>query len=126
SPAFAACGLVSFICPRIAPTIRASEYPPFFSQMFSHPQPFSRLMSSSFSVRSDRFMCRLPLHSSGPGSSRASAFPLRPHEGADGRDRLRRDTGSACSFSSNGQDIRTLFSCTKHARRNGGLKRLRE
>jgi hypothetical protein len=59
SPAFAACGFVNFIWPRMAPTISTSEEPPIFSQMVFQLHSFSRLMSKSFSVRSDRFMVGL-------------------------------------------------------------------
>src|SRR5947199_7368024 len=56
SAAFAACGFVSFIWPRMAPTISTSEEPPILSQMCFQDHALSRLMSRSFSVRSDRFM----------------------------------------------------------------------
>src|SRR5260370_37786777 len=61
SAALAACGLVSFIWPRIAPTINTSELPPICSQIYFQVQPFSRLRSSIFSVRSVRFMSSLSL-----------------------------------------------------------------
>src|SRR5664279_2911819 len=44
-------------------------------------QPFSRLISSSFSVRSDRFMCLLPFMRQAPGVVLSSTY-----EDVDGRD----------------------------------------
>src|SRR5450759_1361809 len=46
-------------------------------------QPFSRLISSSFSVRSDRFMCRLPFTPVVPG---IPVFLALTYEDVDGRD----------------------------------------
>src|ERR1700761_8005477 len=54
SAAFAACGLVSFIWPRMAPVISTGDMPPISPQMYFQVQPFSRLMSRSFSVSSAR------------------------------------------------------------------------
>src|ERR1044072_1831976 len=50
------CGLVSFIWPSSAPTIRNSDMPPISATICFQLQPFSRLISRSFSVRSLRFM----------------------------------------------------------------------
>src|SRR5262245_53951746 len=45
----------------MAPVIMTGDMPPIWSQMYFHVQPFSRLMSRSFSVRSARFIaCLLP------------------------------------------------------------------
>src|ERR1700722_14581521 len=54
--AFSASGFGSFICPSSAPTKRTGDNPPISSVMCFHVQPFSRLMSRIFSVRSARFM----------------------------------------------------------------------
>src|SRR5262249_16462780 len=54
SPACAACGLVSFIWPRMAPVTRTGDMPPISAQICFQVQPFSRLMPSSFSVSSAR------------------------------------------------------------------------
>src|SRR5690606_21561931 len=56
----AAMGLVILCWPRMAPTISTGDMPPICSQIYFQVQPFSRLMSSSFSVRSERFMRCLP------------------------------------------------------------------
>src|SRR6202163_4521856 len=70
-----------------------------FSQMCFQLQPFSRLMSSSFSVRSDRFMACLPCFNLVmPGLKREARlrtrcaghprlFPVCPYEDVDGRDK---------------------------------------
>src|SRR5450631_3474995 len=56
SAALTASGLVSFIWPSSAPVTSIGDMPPIWSQMYFHVQPFSRLMSRIFSVRSARFM----------------------------------------------------------------------
>jgi len=48
--------LVSFIWPSSAAVSRIGDMPPICSLMYFQLQPFSRLMSRSFSVRSSRFM----------------------------------------------------------------------
>ena len=58
--ALAASGLTSFIWPRIAPTISTSDMPPISSQIWRQVQPFSRLMSSSFSVSWSRVIACTP------------------------------------------------------------------
>src|SRR4051812_20147471 len=83
SPALAACGFVSFIWPKMAPTISTSELPPIFSQMYFQLHSFSRLMSKSFSVRSDRFMWLLFLKAGvrrGPRPALQHSCPGEPFE----------------------------------------------
>src|SRR5579863_9033324 len=56
SAALAACGLVSFIWPSTAPVTRSGDMPPISAQMCFQLQPFSRLISSNFSVSWPRVM----------------------------------------------------------------------
>jgi hypothetical protein len=58
--AAAAIGLVILCWPSTPPATITGDMPPICSQMYFHVQFFSRLMSRSFSVRSDRFMMLPP------------------------------------------------------------------
>src|SRR5216683_6163668 len=56
SAALAACGLVNFIWPSKAPVISIGDMPPISPQIYFQLQPFSRLMSRTFSVNSARLI----------------------------------------------------------------------
>ena len=58
--AAAAIGFVIFCWPSTAPVTITGDMPPISPQMYFQLQPFSRLMSRSFSVSAARFMAVLP------------------------------------------------------------------
>ena len=61
-PAVSASGFGNFICPSSAPTTRMGDIPPISSVTCFHVQPFSRLMSRIFSVRSARVIFAIQVH----------------------------------------------------------------
>src|SRR5947208_900351 len=91
----------------MAPTISTSEEPPILSQMCFQDHELSRLMSRSFSVRSDRFMgvsfackkcnrCATPRPRSPDAAQRAVLHGLvRCRAGAVPEAGVRYDSGSA-------------------------------